>query len=106
MLFVSVPFVLARSRWWADRLIRFGCPAQKIRINRTGIPLAEFPFTRREFPRDGSWRILQACRLIDKKGVASAIRAFATFAVEFPTSEFVTAGNGPPQPALEALAEA
>ena len=72
VLFDSVPMVLARSRSLADRLIRFGCPAQKIRINRTGIPLAEFPFTRREFPRDGSWRVLQACRLIDKKGVASA----------------------------------
>ena len=105
VLFDSVPIVLARSRSLADRLIRFGCPAQKIRINRTGIPLAEFPFTRREFPRDGSWRVVQACRLIDKKGVASAIRAFATFAVKFPKSEFVIAGKGPLQPQLEALAE-
>ena len=105
VLFDSVPIVLARSRSLADRLIRFGCPAEKIRINRTGIPLAEFPFVRREFPRDGAWRVLQACRLIDKKGVASAIRAFATFAAKFPRSEFVIAGKGPLQPQLEVLAE-
>jgi colanic acid/amylovoran biosynthesis glycosyltransferase len=105
VLFDSIPIVLARSRSLADRLVRFGCPAQKIRINRTGIPLDEFPFTRREFPRDGAWRVLQACRLIDKKGVASAIRAFAIFAVKFPKSEFVIAGKGPLQSQLEALAE-
>jgi colanic acid/amylovoran biosynthesis glycosyltransferase len=105
ILFDSVPVVLARSRSLADRLIKFGCAPEKIRINRTGIPLGEFPFTPRDPPRDNAWRILQACRLIDKKGVASAIRAFAVFATKFPNAEFVIAGKGPLQPELEALAQ-
>jgi glycosyltransferase involved in cell wall biosynthesis len=104
-LFASVPVVLARSRSLADRLVGFGCPAEKIRINRTGIPLHEFSYVRREFPADGRWQILQACRLIDKKGVGSAIRAFAVFAKEFPNSEFIIAGKGPLQPELQALAQ-
>lgn len=104
LLFESVPVVLARSRSLAQRLIKFGCAPEKIRINRSGVPLADFPFTQRELPRDGAWRVLQACRLIDKKGVASAIRAFAVFAVKFPNSEFVIAGKGPLQPELEELA--
>ena len=104
VLFDSVPVVLARSRSLADRLTGFGCPREKIRINRTGIPLHEFPFVRREFPADGRWQILQACRLIDKKGVGSAIRAFAVFVKEFPNSEFIIAGKGPLQPDLQALA--
>jgi len=104
LLFDSVPVVLARSRSLADRLIGFGCPPEKIRINRTGIPLHEFSFVRREFPADGRWQILQACRLIDKKGVASAIRAFAVFAKKFPNAEFIIAGKGPLQPELQALA--
>jgi colanic acid/amylovoran biosynthesis glycosyltransferase len=56
---------------------------------------------RREFPTDGHWQILQACRLIDKKGVGSAIRAFAIFAKEFPKAEFIIAGKGPLQPELQ-----
>jgi colanic acid/amylovoran biosynthesis glycosyltransferase len=105
ILFDSVPVVLARSHSLADRLIKFGCAPEKIRINRTGIQLEEFPFTHRDPPRGNAWRILQACRLIDKKGVASAIRAFAVFATKYPNSEFVIAGKGPLQPELEALAQ-
>ena len=104
VLFDSVPVVLARSWSLANRLIGFGCPREKIRINRTGIPLHEFSFVPREFPRDGRWQILQACRLIEKKGVGSAIRAFAVFARQFPNSEFIIAGKGPLQPDLEVLA--
>jgi colanic acid/amylovoran biosynthesis glycosyltransferase len=103
-LFQAVPVVLARSQSLAQRLINFGCPPEKIRLNRTGIPLADFAFKQREFPADGNWRILQACRLIDKKGVASAIGAFAIFVRKFPNAEFLIAGKGPLQEDLEALA--
>lgn len=103
VLFDSVPLVLARSHSLADRLVSFGCNPEKIRINRTGIPMDEFPFTHRDPPADGAWQVMQACRLIDKKGVASAIRAFAFFATNFPNAEFVIAGKGPLQPELEAL---
>src|SRR5947199_3470207 len=105
ILFDSVPVVLARSQSLADRLIKFGCPREKIRINRTGIPLHEFSMVPREFPTDGRWQILQACRLIEKKGVGSAIRAFAIFAREFPKAEFIIAGKGPLQPELQGLAQ-
>jgi colanic acid/amylovoran biosynthesis glycosyltransferase len=104
-LFNEVPVVLARSQSLAQRLINFGCPPEKIRLNRTGIPLADFPFQARSFPADGSWRVLQACRLIDKKGVASAISAFAIFARQFRGAEFFIAGKGPLQEDLEALAQ-
>lgn len=105
VLFDSVAVVLARSQSLADRLIKFGCPPEKIRINRTGIPLREFSPVPREFPTDGHWQILQACRLIEKKGVGSAIRAFSIFAREFPKAEFIIAGKGPLQPELQRLAQ-
>ena len=41
----------------------------KIDFMRTGIPLDEFPFREREFPADGEWNFVQACRLIEKKGL-------------------------------------
>src|SRR5436853_820441 len=104
-LFNAVPLVLARSRSLADRLLTLGCPLERLRINRTGVPLDEFPFIRRDAPSDGRWRFMQACRLIPKKGVATSLCAFAIFQKEFPNSELVVAGKGPLQSHLEELAE-
>ncbi len=104
-LFDAVPLVLARSRSLAERLISLGCPPERIRINRTGLPLREFPFVQRETPLDGRWRLLQACRLIPKKGVATTLCAFAIFQKQFPKAELVIAGKGPLQAHLEELAE-
>ena len=103
-LFKAVPLVFARSQSLVDRLVHLGCPPEKLRINRTGIPLNEFPFVDREPPRDGKWRVVQACRLIPKKGVATSLRAFAIFKKDNPGAEFFIAGKGPLQSELEMLA--
>lgn len=104
-LFKSVPLVFARCDSLAERLVALGCPPEKLRINRTGLPLKEFPFVRREAPVDGRWKLLQACRLIPKKGVATTLCAFAIFRKEFPKAELCIAGKGPLQAHLEELAE-
>jgi colanic acid/amylovoran biosynthesis glycosyltransferase len=103
-LFNAVPLVFARSQSLAARLMQLGCPPEKLRINRTGIPLGEFPFAHREPPKDGKWKVVQACRLIPKKGVATSLRAFAIFKKDYPGAEFFIAGKGPLQSELEMLA--
>ena len=103
-LFKAVPLVFARSQSLVDRLVHLGCPPEKLRINRTGIPLNEFPFIDRQPRRDGKWRVVQACRLIPKKGVATSLRAFAIFKKDNPGAEFFIAGKGPLQSELEMLA--
>ncbi|HEX3818561.1 MAG TPA: glycosyltransferase [Chthoniobacterales bacterium] len=103
-LFQAVPLILARSRSLERRLVSLGCPADKIRLNRTGVPLREFPMLRRTAPNDGAWNFLQACRLIPKKGLTTCLRAFALFHAENPKAKLYIAGKGPLQPTLEALA--
>lgn len=103
-LFNAVPLVFARSQSLVDRLVHLGCPPEKLRINRTGIPLKEFPFVDRQVSRNGKLRVVQACRLIPKKGVATSLRAFAIFKKDNPDAEFLIAGKGPLQPELEMLA--
>jgi glycosyltransferase involved in cell wall biosynthesis len=66
--------------------------------------LENFPFVGRQLPRDGRWRVVQACRLIPKKGVATAMRAFAIFQKDNPQAEFLIAGKGPLQAELQMLA--
>src|SRR5437660_11125308 len=84
--------------------MQLGCPSEKLRINRTGIPLTEFPFAHREPPQDGKWKVVQACRLIPKKGVATSLRALAIFKKDYPSAEFFIAGQRPLQSELEMLA--
>ena len=98
-----VPLVLVRSQSIAQRLVELDCDPEKIRLNRTGIPLEEFPYLARRVPADGAWTIVQACRLVRKKGLSTALRAFAKFARAYPRARFVIAGEGPLRQELEQL---
>ena len=100
----ALPMVLARSESLAARLVALGCDPEKIRINRTGIPLDAFPSVQRAAPADGAWKLAQASRLIEKKGLDDALRAFAGFRAHFPAATFTIAGDGPLRPQLETLA--
>ena len=94
-MLTAVRLVLVRSNSLRDALVRLGCDTRKIRLQRTGIPLDELPFRRRDWPTDGGWRFLQASRLIEKKGYVTSLRAFAEFSKQYPRAELTIAGDGP-----------
>jgi phosphatidylinositol alpha-1,6-mannosyltransferase len=48
---------------------------------------------------------LSVCRLLEKKGVDNAIRAFAQVVAEYPDSRFLVVGDGPFRADLERIAE-
>lgn len=104
-LFASCTLVLARSESLASSLLELGCPPAKLRIQRAGIPLDTFRYMPRRKPADGVWRLLQACRLIAKKGLELTIRAFAKFSEGYPNAKLTIAGDGPLRGALEDLAK-
>ena len=97
--------LLVRSDSLAQRLIAIGAPPEKIRLHRTGIPLAEIPLHEHSAPADGAWRCVQACRLIPKKGLATSLRAFTEFVRAYPSATLTIAGDGPQRAELEALAD-
>jgi len=100
----AVRMVLVRSESLGRALINLGCPASKIRLQRTGIPVDEIPFRARAWPGNGAWKFVQACRLIEKKGLRVSLRAFAKFADRNPASTFTIAGEGPLRTELGQLA--
>lgn len=102
-LLQTTTLVLARSHSLLDRLRELGCPEEKLRVNRTGIPLDQFPQVQRTAPTDGAWRFVQACRLIEKKGLDDALHAFARFLQTHPRAHFTIAGEGPLLEPLTAL---
>ncbi|MEO6846964.1 MAG: glycosyltransferase, partial [Chthoniobacterales bacterium] len=100
-----IPLALVRSASLAKKLEALGCPPEKIRLNRTGIPTEEFPIVTRDFPKDGKWKIVQTCRLIEKKGLPAALCAFARFQNKYPEARFFIAGEGPLEQSLRDISE-
>jgi glycosyltransferase involved in cell wall biosynthesis len=96
--------VLVRSDSLRQAVIDLGCAPEKIEIQRAGIPLADFPSRECNIPGDGQWRLLQAGRLIEKKGLKTTLRAFARFRKEFPAARLTIAGEGPQFKELQSLA--
>src|SRR5205814_1404351 len=100
----AVTLVLARSESLRRAVVDLGCDPKKIEIQRTGIPLEEFPFRDRAVPKNGEWRVVQAGRLIEKKGLPVTLRAFSTFLKQQPNATLTIAGEGPLLPELQNLA--
>ena len=100
----AVALVLVRSESLRRALVDLGCDPRKIEIQRTGIPLEEFPFRERAFPKNGEWRFVQAGRLIEKKGLPVTIRAFEVFVRQYLNATLTIAGEGPLLRELESLA--
>jgi colanic acid/amylovoran biosynthesis glycosyltransferase len=102
-MLAMVKGVLVRSESLRQAVIDLGCAPEKIEIQRTGIPLADFPFRERSIPGNGQWHLLQAGRLIEKKGLKTTLRAFAEFRKEFPAARLTIAGEGPQLDELQSL---
>jgi len=103
----AVKLVLVRSESLRHAVVDLGCDEKKIEVQRTGIPLDEFPFRERNFPSSdggGEWRLVQAGRLIEKKGLPVTLRAFASFLKRYPNATLTIAGEGPLLGHLQELA--
>jgi colanic acid/amylovoran biosynthesis glycosyltransferase len=100
----TVTLVLVRSESLRRAVVDLGCDPEKIEIQRTGIPLEEFPFRDRDVPKSGEWRFVQAGRLIEKKGLPVTLRAFSTFLTKHPSAKLTIAGEGPLLPELQKFA--
>jgi len=101
-VFAEAELVMARSHSLLTRLQDLGCPPEKLRLNRTPIPLAHLTASVRTPPPDGQWRIVQACRLIAKKGILTAIKAIRIVVQRHPGTQYLIFGTGPQQDKLQA----
>ena len=91
----TVPLAMGRSHSLKQGMLDLGLPEERFRMNRTGIPLENFPFLERAIPENGAWRIVQACRCVEKKGIDDALKAFRGFLKHYPAARFCIAGEGP-----------
>jgi len=99
-LFAEGALFLPISARWNDELAAQGCPPERIRVHRMGIDPDGFASAPRA-RGDGPLRLLTVGRLVEKKGVADALRAIAAARAR---CEYVIAGDGPLRASLEMLA--
>lgn len=104
-VFADAKLVMARSHSLLDRLVILGCPREKLRLNRTPIPLDHLKVTARTAPPDGQWRMVQACRLIPKKGILTALKALKIVSQAHPGVQYIICGEGPLSGKIKRLAE-
>ena len=106
-VFAEAELVLGRSESLLQRLRELGCPPEKLRLNPTPIPLDGFDVPSRPEPESGAFRLVQASRLIAKKGLFTTLEALKTVTREFPAAKFILCGDGPDRETFaRAVAEA
>jgi len=94
-VFCEARLVLGRSGSLLARLEELGCPAAKLRLNRTPIQMGGLGLEERVRPGGGEWRLLQACRLVEKKGILTLLDALALLRPEYPCLRYELCGDGP-----------
>jgi len=99
-VFERAEFVMARSQSLLERVAQIGCPREKLRLNRTPIPMAHLQASMRTPPVNGEWRLVQACRLIAKKGLLTAIAAMEQVVQQHPKAKYLICGTGPQEAKL------
>jgi len=99
-LFDHCELLLPISEHWKSRLIDAGAPADRIAVHHMGIDCDSFVFRERTRNAGEPTSFLSIARLVEKKGIADAIRAVAR--IEAPL-RYRIAGDGPLREQLDAL---
>ena len=111
---LSAHRIIVVSRFTAEAVARLlGSDAKdRVRLIENGVDNERF----RPLPRSAdlaarydlgdAFVFISVCRLLEKKGIDHAIRAFAQVLARFPDSRFLVVGDGPYRPDLEKLAAA
>ncbi len=102
-LFAEGELMLPISELFRERLIGFGCPAQKISVQRMGVDLESLPFRPRPASKAAPFEVLSIGRLVEKKGFADALRALASPQLKEAPFRYHLVGDGPLRAELEGL---
>ncbi|PIW26852.1 MAG: colanic acid biosynthesis glycosyltransferase WcaL [Rhodospirillales bacterium CG15_BIG_FIL_POST_REV_8_21_14_020_66_15] len=104
-LFRSGDLFLPVAEVWERRLVELGCDPEKIAVHHMGVDTAAIPFRARSLPGDRPLSILSVGRLIEKKGIADALRAVSILVRRGVDLRYTVVGDGPLRPQLTQLCD-
>ena len=93
-LFKEGDLFLPISERWRHRLVKLGCPSEKILVHHMGVDCKRFTFRPRILDKEGSIELASVARFVEKKGLEYSIRAVAALIDEYPRIRYTIAGNG------------
>ncbi len=95
MLFEEGDLHVAVNTPFAHRLIDCGAPKARVETRHLGIPVSDYPFEPAELKTP--LRLFSVCRLVEKKGLATAIDALALLREKHPEIDwrYDIGGDGP-----------
>jgi len=102
-LFKYADVILCLSEEMKERLVKLGCPRDKIRIQHLGIDVARFQPDPSKYNNNGVLKLLTVGRMVEKKGIEYAIRAVYKLTEKYPDIEYTLIGDGPLRADLEHL---
>jgi colanic acid/amylovoran biosynthesis glycosyltransferase len=100
-LFQYASKLLCASSDLADQLLRNGAPANKVHVHHLGVDVHKF--APEDAKADRKLTVLMVGRLVEKKGTADGIQAFARLGNEFSHTRLEIIGDGPLRRDLERL---
>jgi len=104
-LFKKGDLFLPISHYWAEYLMRLGCPKNKIVVHRMGIDTERFRKKQLNISMAKEIKILSVARLVEKKGIAFGIEAVAEIIDDFPNIRYEIVGDGPLRDTLKGIIE-
>ena len=95
-LFEVGDIFLVRSNSMREDIILLGCPNEKIIVHHSSIDLNKFKYVEREpLDQKSIIKILFVGRLVEKKGILDAVRAFAKVSKKKSNVHLTVIGDGP-----------
>ena len=89
--------------FFKQQLIALGCKSEKIAVHHSAVDCTQFAFKARERLGNSPIRFVTVCRLIKRKGIDYAIKAFAKIAIKYPNAQFYIIGEGKERDNLQNL---
>lgn len=89
--------------YFKEKLIALGCKSSKIVVHHSAIDCARFSFTSRNRLKNDQINFVSVCRLVKKKGLDNAIKAFTEIVRKYPNAHYYIVGDGSERTYLELL---
>lgn len=92
-LFSKIDLCLPVCLFFKERLIKLGCPSEKILVHYSGLNLDVFPVKTVQRKNKKVFKIITIARLVEKKGIEYALRAIALLKKRYPHIQYYIFGD-------------